>query len=810
MKESTAEAEKNVSAVESEALAGQKLLSTLSTLTKENDGTAASHKAITQTVNDLNNAYDGLNLAYDEETGALSASVEEIGKYIEKKNALSKMSVLDERRVELAKQQAEIEANLNEIEAKRKIIEADATMSAREKNKLLKQLDKDAKAYGETQDALALDIKANNAAIEESTDSMAQNAVNRYEAINGAVTSGGQNLKQLAHEYDTTTEQILADMEAQGISMEEWAARKAEGFTSEGLSLDDIAAKWGMTSEEVQAYLEEWGISLDDFDKEMEDTHTSAGLTLDDLAAKWGTTTDEIKRQMAEQGITMQEWSDNQDAATQDVINSFQEIPEKYDKSADDLIKVLQTNAERYSTWTNNIATLSQTMSADAVAELQKLGPEANSAIEQMIADPSKAAEFEASVQAVMSAGANGAQVGADDPRYSQAGGQAEANIGGGVTESQETEAAMAAKVSSAADAANAAIDGGALDGVGDNIALKIVDGVSSADLSGISKSLGQAIMDGAAAVNTALGAMKAQMATQFTDMCSVAKISTTQMMNAIVSEINGQRSAAQAAAKAVTEAVNNALKELIEKSRTVADRAMEAFMTGITAATPLAQATAKTMIGAVNTAATEAVDSNNFSAIGLQIVNSITEGIVNGTSGLVNAMVSAVEQAAAAAMARAQNYSAYRPTGGTAGKTVTKNRAAAISESGGTAAEGEGVGGDVSAFSEPSLNTLLAVPKVQMQGFVARMQAAVETRHAATAANIAAYQPEGRIAGSSNVDELLTNALSPLRSRGQQGGEIKLTVQAVLDGEKIYETVQRVGLERGAKITDGRFDYVR
>lgn len=569
----------SISAIDGTNRAGQNLLSTLKGMVDENGNLTVSHEEAQQAINDLNAAYEGLNLSYDEETGQLSASIAEVEKYVAAKASVGKLSALDQRRVELAGQQAQIEAELAEIGARRQIIANDANLTDKQKEKLYKELDKTVAAYGETQDALSADIQANNAAIEASTDSMAQNTVNAFEAINGARTSDGKNLKQLAKQYSVSTESILADMAEQGITMEEWATRKAASLTSEGMNIEQLAAKWGMSTDQVTAYMNEWGMSLDEFSQEMDATHTKAGLSLEQLAAKWGVSTDEIRNQMAMQNLSLQEWSDQQDAKTQEVINSFKEIPKQYEMTADQMIQVLQTNAERYSAWTENIATLSQTMSAEAIAELKKLGPEANSAIEEMIADPEKAAAFEDSILAVMSAGASGAEVGATDPRFPAAGAEIGAGIGVGIETSPEAETAATQLIANVATAAETAVASGAFSTVGQKIAQEIVNGVTTADMSGIATGITTAIQSGATSGSAALNTMKTQFEGQFISMNTSVVNIIQMMMLSLVSGITTRVPNVKSAGSQVATGFGQALNPMVASADGIASQAMSAFV---------------------------------------------------------------------------------------------------------------------------------------------------------------------------------------------------------------------------------------
>lgn len=225
----------------------------------------------------------------------------------------------------------------------------------------------------------------------------------------------------------------------------------------------------------------------------------------------------------------------------------------------------------------------------------------------------------------------------------------------------------------------------------------------------------------------------------------------------------------------------------------------------GVDNNTALVDATTK-MIQDTKTAADTQVRDSNFSSVGTQIINGITQGVINGTSSLVNAMVSAVEQAASAAKKKAKINSPSKLFRDLIGLNIMKGWAQGITQGEGLVVEG--VEGTVDALEGSALGTMLALPKAQMQGFVARMQAGVEARHAATAAQVTV--PRIAAAAMGGVVELSDGSISALRGRGQDVGAINLTIKTLLDGEKVYESVQRVGLERGVQITSGRFDYVR
>lgn len=392
-------AEQAIAKTKGQAEANTDLVGSLHTLINTNDKAGSNNAAIAQTVDQLNAAMEGLGLTYDETTGKLSASIDEVEKYVEAQGQLSVIQAQEEEYNRLLGERLDLQAKIRAEEERKKVLAKqleDGIVTQKEYNDLIKRADDLLAEYGATEQQLATDVQAAHAAIDSSARESAQAQVDAFEAVNGALDAEGRNLKQLANLYGMTTDQILAEMQEQGLSMADWSAKKSAMFTEEGQSLRGVANQWGLTTDEVQAHMDEWGMTLDEFAQHMEDTHTKEGLSLDDLAAKWGTTTEAIKTEMDNTGLSMQEWSDQQQEAwaeyeqtvkdrTSGVINSFEGIPKKYDKSAKEMLEVLKNNKEQYARWEKNMEEITRKLGPTAAEEFGKLGPEANSAMEEIL-----------------------------------------------------------------------------------------------------------------------------------------------------------------------------------------------------------------------------------------------------------------------------------------------------------------------------------------------------------------------------------------------------------------------------------------
>lgn len=251
-------AEQAIAKTKGQAEANTDLVGSLHTLINTNDKAGSNNAAIAQTVDQLNAAMEGLGLTYDETTGKLSASIDEVEKYVEAQGQLSVIQAQEEEYNRLLGERLDLQAKIRAEEERKKVLAKqleDGIVTQKEYNDLIKRADDLLAEYGATEQQLATDVQAAHAAIDSSARESAQAQVDAFEAVNGALDAEGRNLKQLANLYGMTTDQILAEMQEQGLSMADWSAKKSAMFTEEGQSLRGVANQWGLTTDEVQAHM---------------------------------------------------------------------------------------------------------------------------------------------------------------------------------------------------------------------------------------------------------------------------------------------------------------------------------------------------------------------------------------------------------------------------------------------------------------------------------------------------------------------------------------------------------------------------
>ena len=125
--------------IESNAERNKDLAAELERLSAIENQSAADKQLMADTVEELNNSVSGLNMTYDEETGLLSATTEEIQKRIEASKGMEEVSRLSERQNELIQQAADYETTLAEVTKERAMIEYNAAVEGVDGKKVYKE-----------------------------------------------------------------------------------------------------------------------------------------------------------------------------------------------------------------------------------------------------------------------------------------------------------------------------------------------------------------------------------------------------------------------------------------------------------------------------------------------------------------------------------------------------------------------------------------------------------------------------------------------------------------------------------------------
>lgn len=302
----------------------------------------------------LNDSVEGLNLVLDEETGRLNMSTQAIQKVIDSNKALAGETAVVDRYTELVGILSDAEGQIYALTAAQEGYlqqKEDGIISEKEYN-----------------DA----IKKNNELLEEAVATK-ETVTREMGALEGEYTKIVEKNERIRQ----------AEQEANQAAHEK--------------QLEQLGKKYYMTADEIQEALDKNGQDVDEWVEKNGEKLEQNAKDLEKASAAWGVSIDTIKAEMADQELSLDQWVSAQEKAWQDfensvkerasgVVNGFKKIPGEFEKTGWELLEVLQTNKERYAAWEKNMEAITRELGPTAAEEFGKLGPEANSALEQILA----------------------------------------------------------------------------------------------------------------------------------------------------------------------------------------------------------------------------------------------------------------------------------------------------------------------------------------------------------------------------------------------------------------------------------------
>ncbi|MEC5338549.1 tape measure protein [Enterococcus casseliflavus] len=282
--------------IESNAERNKDLAAELERLSAIENQSAADKQLMADTVEELNNSVSGLNMTYDEETGLLSATTEEIQKRIEASKGMEEVSRLSERQNELIQQAANYESTLAEAAKERAMIDYNANVEGVNGKKVykesLEELDKkeqaaheNLKAIKEEQGELSEAEKAMRAEVSAANTEANQLMIDSYnnlkdhqkEALDSMNDMYKKLVEQSTNAFETmeqkesiSLEKMAENLRENAKAMEKWStnvALLAAAGVDDGIIMQ--LEKMGPAgAEQAERLVKETGAGLDELPEE--------------------------------------------------------------------------------------------------------------------------------------------------------------------------------------------------------------------------------------------------------------------------------------------------------------------------------------------------------------------------------------------------------------------------------------------------------------------------------------------------------------------------------------------------------------
>ena len=641
LNESKDAASEEAQAKVAEAQKNRDLLVSLAELVDENGRFAGSAEEAQYKVSELKGSLESLGISYDKATGSLNMTNEELLEYAENLESVTKYEAAKDEYNNILNEQTQLQAKINTLESKKEAYNEmvkEGSISQSEANSLIKEADGLLKEYGDSMSDLKTDVAAYEKVMKKAYDSEAE-ASKRATEIR---TKQTDEVRELAMQYGKSFEDVLKEASKLSGGLEQWKSEISYTMTESGMDVGLLARKWGMAASEVDAYCTQWGMDYDEFNEHMKATHTEAGEDINDLAAQWGVSVAEIQNWIAMNESDVQGWSDMMtegwekysDAIaerSESVVNGFQKIPKKYDQSAKEMLNVLKANKEQYAAWEVNMAEITKKLGPTAANEFRKLGPAANSAIEEILGSTELLDQYRDTFGTKLDETTGEAIENWQDPEFIGAPNAALNESAQILAENPALSEAASGKIGEANEAAQAAADTADYSPIGKSIGDGITGSVSSADMSKITDDLSTGIREGLGSVKAAMQILQDVVGDILKAMDKDAQGSTANMMAGINSTIITRSYPAQSSAASVAKGIVTALGVMVTTAKGVMVNTMNGMLVAMNEKAPMLYDKANTIATKIAQTMEKALEVGSPSKVMIRLFGWVMQGIYDG-----------------------------------------------------------------------------------------------------------------------------------------------------------------------------------
>lgn len=234
--------------IESNMERNKDLAAELQRLSEIENKSAADKKLMADYVDELNNSVSGLNMSYDEETGLLSATTEEINKRIEASKGMEEVSRLVDRQNQLAQEAAEYETALKEATDARAKIAYDAAVEGVDGKKVYGEALEDLAGKEDAAHEQLEAIKAEQAKLYEEEMAMREEVAATNNEANAMMIDSYNHLSEAQKEALNSMNDMYKKLVEQSTNAFETMEQK------ESISLDKMAENLKMNAEAMEKW----------------------------------------------------------------------------------------------------------------------------------------------------------------------------------------------------------------------------------------------------------------------------------------------------------------------------------------------------------------------------------------------------------------------------------------------------------------------------------------------------------------------------------------------------------------------------
>lgn len=612
--ESSKSYEKNKNAASGNAKVSQDLFKSIEELANKEGRTAEETVALEAKISDLNKEQEGLGLSFDKTTGKLNMTSKEVEAYMDVSEKAGKQTAIETHMDDLRGQLSESEAALVGVENEMKNYEKQLEKGDISEKEYAKHKKESEKTLKELQDAHE-EISGKIDTLEEdrvkSLEEKMQSEANLRKEQEGRI-------REFAEEYHVSYEDIIADMEKEGLTFDEWSAKNSDKLKDNKDSIEKYAAAWGVSTEQIMQECAEQGISVSQWN--------------DNMQSSW------------------EDYASTVKTKTSDVINGFKKIPTEYSMTGQEMLDNLTSNKEQYARWEENMEQITKELGPTAAEEFRRLGPEANSAMEDILQTPGMLDDYREKLGVKIDEATGVAVENWQDPEFIGAPANATDQAAQQLQENQALPIAATEKIEETQENMKVLATSEEMKGVGTQMGQTVIDGFASLDFTGISEGLKNGILSGmtsiaegiqtiGSTVTEQVQGMTLAVSSQVQVMSGAVILLMNGMMAGIQTEVSTKSATIQASFTMMNAEIQKVIAQMGNKTKTTAIDMMNSILLAVTSKSP-----------AITSAFTSMKDRN------VNIINEMKQQSAKIATDMMTSIASAISDGTSSVEAKSKN----------------------------------------------------------------------------------------------------------------------------------------------------------
>ncbi len=600
------------------------LLNSLAELVDENGNVVGSTDEVRSTVSELNGNLEDLGLAYDETSGKINMTSEELRDYGDALEAVTKYESAQDEYNNILKERTSLQAKINTLEAKKEAYNKmlqEGTISERQYNKLIKEANGLLDDYSDSMGELEIEVGAYKIAAEDAYDAEAEISVKRQDIMNNQMDA----VEEYADKYHISADQIIDEASRMEGGLEEWADAAEDTYAAMLVAEQDYVDEIKAGNVEINASYAE---SLEARRLNGDELNDIEQAYLDQWKEMNQNAVDYYKGQQ-------QEIIDASKSKSDEIILSEQ-------RSADEVLRIQRENNEATASFVDNYNSIWGKIPVSQRQYLAEMTIDDARFLDDMESTWNEGGQdqwnqYVSGIQESLATSERQVQGSAEE-------------YGAGITGATATGMEGASdEISAAADNA-ACIYGSAIsestapDEASQQVVNQVSNNFATADYSGVTTGIATAIETGTGGVATAVESLSSNIVTKVHTLSTAVKLLTTMMMTQVTAAILSGKETVTAAVNVIMASVVTGFTSMATESIGITRNMMLGMLVGMNEWAPKLYAKADAIAAEITKRIKNGFVVKSPSRVMIDIFGNVIKGMIVGMDNESSSLFSTVD----------------------------------------------------------------------------------------------------------------------------------------------------------------------